>query len=178
MFALTRRKPAIVIPASFRPAKATLPRRRRWRGSSGDSRMIRSGPAGKYSVVQIFHTSSGSLGGNDEYFRQNYERDLRHHGLGNACRRYGARKRYGSPSRRHGIGRGNIGCGDANRRCRAHPRQGGCRQERKAGMAHLDRRPDEGARHRFQHHGAQGARQGARLHRRHQRFHQHEYLAA
>src|SRR5258707_2065934 len=35
-------------------------------------------------------------------------------------------------------------------RCRADPGQGGGRQEGKAGMAHLDRRSDKGARYRLQ----------------------------
>ena len=52
------------------------------------------------------------------------------------------RWRRGRPVRRCGTGR------DGRRR--TDPRQGGRSQGREAGVAHLDRRPDEGARHRFQ----------------------------
>ena len=52
------------------------------------------------------------------------------------------------PDRRRAVC--GTGCAGAIRRCRADPRQGGRRQGREAGMAHLDRRSDEGARHQFQ----------------------------
>src|SRR5258706_857274 len=92
-------------------------------------------------------------GANDEYFRKNHERDLRHQG---GCR---TRKRW--CGRKPGIGRRivflRIGCAGAVSRRRAHPGQGRCRQKGKAGMAHLDRRSDEGARLRLQSRRAQGA---------------------
>ena len=63
-----------------------------------------------------------------------------------------------------------IGAGSAAAigRCGGHRGQGGRRQGRKAGMADLDRRSDEGARYRFELRGAQGAGEGTRLHRRQQ----------
>src|SRR5260370_30813701 len=74
--------------------------------------------------------SSCPLGANDEYFRKNHERDLRQQGHLSPHWRRRSRGRLGGVS------------GRANRRRRTDPGQGGRREERKAGIAKLDPRPD------------------------------------
>src|SRR5262249_30481836 len=51
-------------------------------------------------------------------------------------------------------------------------------QRREAGMAHVDRRPDESTRYRLEPERAQGTRQRAALRWRHERLRQDEHLAA